>query len=125
MTGETMKRKRKEHTSRKSSREFIEYICTQPGCRFRGKRQQQGVCFSRVPDAHEKHIIQVVRDASKGLDWIKQYHRDKPRKDYVRYLESMYVTCQANWTFCLEEVILLRKENAILKICHRPKSRRR
>ena len=42
--------------------------------------------------------------------------KGKGPKDYLRDLEANYVTAMLNWQFALDEVIRLRRDNALLKL---------
>jgi len=113
-------RKHKMET-RVFAREIHEQFCVQPGCRFRGRLAQQGVCHSRDPYVEEtgalgwKYIQLVERYAEESLQLLRRA-RFRSRRDYVKYLESCYACSIMNDAFTLDNLVLLRKENALLKL---------
>lgn len=88
-------------------------ICLDRRCKFHGAPQQQGVCYS---------------SSSEILDWQKMEARERElvtelrqikKNEGARYptaLEAYYVTAMLNWTIALDEVVQLRRENALLKL---------
>lgn len=97
-------RSNNEHSS--ELRENVEYhykekFCTELGCEYNGKRAVQGHCFDRVEDR--------ARDT---LAYYKQRHQGD---EYIGVLESLYLCVMMNLDLVLDEVVLLRKENAELR----------
>lgn len=86
--------KRKQHRTKSAERSYSIKICDQPGCKFRGKEAQQGVCHTHDGDligwdkleAYEKKIAAECAD-------MKQ----REGKDYVRVLETHYISALI-WT---------------------------
>ena len=101
-------------------REIRENFCVDPKCKFKGQRAVQGVCFRDTEDVadwkkierEEKHISDELKH------YRKKFHIDKMKdpKEYIEWLESMYTTAWMNWSFCLDEVIRLRRDNSLLKV---------
>lgn len=105
-------RKKKEHRTKPAERSYSIKICDQPGCEFRGKEAQQGVCHTTDGDLiswakldeHEKEITADLADMKK-----------REGKSYVRALEAHYISAMLNWQGALDETVKLRRDLAVLK----------
>lgn len=100
-----------EHRTEFRDRTITDTYCTEPGCEYEGQPAVQGHCFSRPDDVTEKYIARISGKAERALVEIKEVAED----DYMRHLESYFVSTMANWAFTLDEVIKLRRENAALR----------
>lgn len=100
-----------EHATELRDRIIKEVYCVEAGCEYAGNTAVQGHCFSRPDDVTEKYIARISDKADRALAEIKEIAGD----DYVRDLESYFVSVMANWDFTLDEVIKLRRENAALR----------
>ena len=104
--------KRKQHRTKAAENTRAITICDQPGCEFRGKEAQQGICHTTDGDliswdkleAHEKEITVDLADMKR-----------REGKDYVRALEAHYICAMMNWQGALDETIKLRRDLAVLK----------
>lgn len=109
---------RKHRTeSRIFQRDIWENYCTQVGCRFFGKRAVQGVCHTTAPFAEGTswdYVDKVEKAAHESLAEMRRMFKNKPRSEYIRYLESMHVCEQMNTIFSLDELVRLRARLAVL-----------
>lgn len=106
--------RRHNYETRVFAREIHEVFCTDKGCEFYGQHAQQGICYSNKPDVIDwKRIEQLEKRQAEELAYFKKKYKGK---SYVRWLESMYDCAQLNWTFTLDELIRLRRDNALLKL---------
>lgn len=104
--------KKKQHRSKPAERSYAIRICDQPGCKFRGKEAQQGVCHTTDGDliswgkleSHEKEITADLAAMKK-----------REGKDYVSALEAHYISAMMNWQGALDDTIRLRRDLAVLK----------
>lgn len=104
-----------KHKTEMRERSIAEQFCVQSGCRFKGKRAQQGVCHSSEPEiidikkflAQEADIIKELRDTK------RTHYKDNPR-GWIRWLEAMNISAMLNWSSSMDELIRLRAENSIL-----------
>ena len=90
-----------------------ETICAQPRCKFNGKPAQQGVCYS-----DKGEIVDWKRTEQQELqvnEELKYFRKKYKRRQYLRWLEAMYVTASLNWTMTLDECIRLRRDIAVAK----------
>lgn len=107
------------HKTETRIREIHESFCVQSGCKFKGKRSQQGVCHTTDSIAGKKaplvYVDQVMKYAEEGLKEFRRLNRGKgpgATGTYVRYLESMYVCHVATNSFMLDELVKLRAQVA-------------
>lgn len=104
--------KRKQHRTKPAERSYTTQICDQPGCKFRGKEAQQGVCHTMDGDligwdkldAHEMELTAELADMKR-----------REGKHYVKALEAYYITAMMNWQCLLDETVRLRRDLAVLK----------
>ena len=104
--------KRRQHRTKPAEASYSIEICDQPGCKFRGKEAQQGVCHTTDGDligwdkleAHEKEITAALVN-------MKRHEG----KGYVRALEAHYICAMMNWQGALDETLRLRRDLAVLK----------
>jgi hypothetical protein len=104
--------KQKPHRTRSAEKSYSIKICDQPGCKFRGKEAQQGICHTTEGEligwdkleAHEKEIVAELADMKR-----------REGKDYVRALEANYICAMLNWEGALDETVRLRRDLAVLK----------
>jgi hypothetical protein len=101
-------------------REIRETFCVHPSCKFKGQHAVQGVCFRDREDVADwKKIRREEKRIEEELKYFrKKFCVDKMKdpKEYIEWLESMYTTAQMNWSFVLDEVIRLRRDNTLLKV---------
>jgi predicted Fe-S protein YdhL (DUF1289 family) len=116
-----LKNKGRSHKTeiRVFARNIHETFCVDPKCKFKGQHAVQGVCFR---DKEEIADWKKIEREEKRIDeelrhYRKKFHVDKMKdpKEYIEWLESMYTTAWMNWSFVLDEVIRLRRDNALLK----------
>lgn len=100
-----------DHLIEQRERTIIDSFCRQDECEYKGMPAVQGHCFSRPDDMTEKYITNVMEKADRALAQIKEIAGD----EYLKHLESYYVTAVTNWDFTLDELVRLRRENAALK----------
>lgn len=107
-----MRRKQNPHRTKPAERAYSVQICDQPGCKFRGKAAQQGVCHTTEGEliswnkleAHEKKLFAELKDMKR-----------REGKNYVRALEAHYICAMMNWEGSLDETIRLRRDLAVLR----------
>ncbi len=105
----------KKHKTELRTVERKETYCLQPGCKFRGKRGAQGICYSA--SRWFRRVIDIEKLATEMvLDFGRAKKRLRKRGEYTRYLESSAVCSNINNIFCLDECISLRAENARLRL---------
>jgi hypothetical protein len=104
--------KQKPHRSKPAERSYSIKICDQPGCKFRGKEAQQGVCHTAEGElidwtrleAHEKQTLAELAN-------MKRHEG----RNYVRALEAHYISAMLNWQGALDETLRLRRDLAVLR----------
>lgn len=101
-----------EHRTERRTRETLESFCAEPGCEYAGQPAVQGHCFHVLDDVTEQYIARAERIVEEGLEFYRAQHSGD---DYIRTLESLYVSADMNWHFTLDELVRLRRENAALK----------
>ena len=110
-------RKHKTET-RIFAREIHESFCAQPGCRFHGKPSVQGVCHSTERFDGERDIIRwfmlKAKQHAKDRTYFHKLFAGKPER-YIAHLEAHYESAMMNWSLGIEELVKLRRENAILR----------
>lgn len=87
-------------------------ICDRKECEFYGKEAQQGVCHTDNGDvvkwdaleAHEREILAAMEE-------MRQNEGDQ----YVKALESHYLSAMMNWQLTLDECIRLRRDLAVAR----------
>ena len=103
----------KTHKTKTATREIKEYLCNDKKCKFFGKPTQQGVCHTNKPDLIDwDKIEKVEKEARDTIKWLK---KKNPGKAYIKALEAYWESAWMNWTGGLDEVIYLRRENALLR----------
>ncbi len=106
-----------DHKTEKRQREIDEHFCVEPGCEFEGRHAQQGVCHTTETDVADiDKLYSVAESFAKDLREFHKVHYGGDKDEYISYLESVYECAMLNWTFGLDEMIRLRKENAQLKL---------
>jgi hypothetical protein len=111
-----MKRSTKEHKTELRKKELSFSYCVQPGCKFRGKRAQQGICHTIKTHAGGddwSYIDMAERHATEAMEEIKRLFKGKK---YVRALEAYYQNSLVNDACILDMLVRLRRENALLKL---------
>lgn len=109
------KKPRKSHLTEKRTREIQESYCADKKCKFFGKPAQQGVChttetFAGGPWAY---IEFGEKQVAEGMAWFKKAYKGR---EYVRTIEAYLESSMMNNYCVLDELIQLRKENALLKL---------
>lgn len=109
-----------KHKTELRERPISESFCAQTGCRFRGKRVQQGVCYDSVPETKRDNIFVAEISAISARmgaerDEIRKSHYKGKDREWIRWLEGMYECAMLNWHLGTNETVRLRAENAILK----------
>lgn len=95
------------------TRNIHETFCDYKRCKFYGKHAQQGICYSDKPDLVDWDRIAKLEQAQ---DEELKYFRKKYRgKEYVKWLEAMYSSVMVNWSFTLDDLVRLRRDNALLR----------
>ena len=90
-----------------------ETTCAQPGCKFKGKPAQQGVCYTAKGHVVEFAALdRVEREITADLKAM----RKREGKSYVRVLEAHYTAAMMNWEMTLDECIRLRRDVALAKV---------
>lgn len=113
----TKLKRSKSHTFDKRSREITEYICTQKGCKFKGKSYEQGVCHtteSILGGTSWAHITKSEEEAVNLVNSIRKHSKNK--NDQIATLESYLICMTMNQDFTLDELVYLRKELALAKL---------
>lgn len=96
------------------AREIHETFCDDKKCKFYGKHAQQGVCHTDKPDLIDwDRIADHEKSQEKELAYFKKLYKGK---EYVRWLEAMYESAMLNWRFTLDDLIRLRRDNALLRL---------
>lgn len=101
------------------ARNIHENFCVQPGCRFRGKHAQQGVCHTTTTSAggHDwGYVDRLIALGNSFVDEVKTMaKRGKwSRKRYVEYLESAMACSWSNSSSGLDELVRLRRQVSLL-----------
>jgi hypothetical protein len=63
-----------------------------------------------------KYYDKVEKYGVDALKEVKAMHRNEPKAEYVKFLESAYEIEWMNHVFDIDNLIRLRKENALLKL---------
>lgn len=118
-----MAKPKKSHPTIVRERTFKEFICQKKGCKFYGERTVQGVCHTTEPfyGGSWDYIDRGLRFAFEFVREEKKLHGKTPAA-WIRYLEAAYATTWCNATFNLDELIRLRRDNALLR--HKLKARK-
>lgn len=106
----------KEHRQEQRERPITENFCMDKKCAFFGKHAQQGVCFSG--EANLIDLAKLEREEKQLGDELKSmWKQAKGDKDvYIKTLEAYYLCAMLNWSGTLDEVIQLRKREALSKL---------
>lgn len=96
------------------ARNIHETFCDYKRCKFFGKPAVQGVCFSDKPDITDWNRVDKLEKEQE--DELKYFRKKYNGEAYVQWLESMYLCSSVNWRFTLDELIRLRRDNALLKL---------
>jgi hypothetical protein len=101
------------------ARNIHETFCDYKRCKFYGQHAQQGICFSDKPDAIDwDRIAKIEKQEEEELAYFRKKYKGK---EYVKWLEAMYSCATVNWRFTLDDLIRLRRDNALLKLKLRKK----
>lgn len=104
--------KKHKIVERVEQRTVSKFICAQTGCQFKGKESVQGVCHgSKGEIADFDKLDQLDAELTADLEQM----REREWEDYVPALEAHYISTMMNWTLCLDELIRLRRDNALLR----------
>ena len=118
--------KSSKHTLEKRPREIHENYCAQKGCVFYGKPAQQGVCFSDKPEVVDwDRLARSEAEHYAELEFFRKKYRRKGLKKYVEWLEAMSVCESINANMVLDELIRLRRENALFRLSAQKQARRK
>ena len=103
------------------ARNIQETYCVHPGCKFRGKNAQQGVCHTTTTFTGSKDWSYIDAAFKESEAHLKQIREIKVRnkmtdKQYIKDLESQIVCGFSNEIFRLDELIFLRKKVALLSL---------
>jgi len=102
------------------ARNIHEAYCIQPGCKFKGKKAQQGVCHTTKPwvggkwDYLDAVFVEAGKAAKELLASSKKY--SKSHKDYVKNLEEHIAVDWVNTIFHIDGMIRMRREVALLRV---------
>ena len=110
--------KRKQHKTELRARELKESYCVTRGCKFFGKRAEQGVCFSKLDNKTDRYLKAVLDSGEqllKEMRSLRRVNKMTTDKKWIKYLEGHMVCAWANSTFGLDELVYLRAENAKLR----------
>lgn len=103
-----------KHATESRDRSIKESICAEKGCKFFGQLAQQGVCHTSSGDLIDwDRLAQHEQREEAELEVFRKKYKGK---EYVRWLESMYLCAQLNWQGTLDECIRLRRDNALLRL---------
>ena len=112
------KSKKHKTETRVFAREIHETFCMQSECRFRDKHAVQGVCHTTERFDGERDLQKWFALKSKqhadDRKYFRKLYAGKPQK-YIEHLEAHYECAMLNWSITIEEMIDLRRNNAILK----------
>lgn len=87
---------KKSHATESRDRSFKESICAEKGCKFFGQLAQQGVCHTTSGDLIDwDRLAQHEQREEAELAVFRKKYKGK---EYVRWLEAMYLCAQLNWT---------------------------
>lgn len=106
------KRKSEQHRTKAAEKSYQIKICDQPGCKFRGKEAQQGICHTTDGDLISWDKLD---EHEKALEAELAAMKKREGKHYVRALEAYYISAMLNWEGTLDEVVKLRRDLAVLK----------
>lgn len=111
--------KTKDHKNSFETQTFKVSICKQKGCQFYDKQQAQGICFSQQPFIATmafKYMEQLNLGAIDCVKEAKKLYKKYPTEDYINYLENQATTQWLQQIVSLDETIMLRRDNALLKL---------
>jgi len=112
------KGRRHKTETRIFARNIRELFCRQPGCKFKGKHAAQGVCHTTdtfAGGADWKHMDAAFELGKKATDEVRRILRGNSAKHKIDYLLAMHESYWVNNVFHLDEMVRLRRENALLK----------
>jgi hypothetical protein len=96
------------------AREIHETFCDDKKCKFYGQHAQQGICHTDKPDLVDwDRIEKIEQEQEEELKYFRKLYKGK---EYVKWLEAMYSCAMVNSRFGLDELIRLRRDNALLKL---------
>lgn len=96
------------------AREIHESFCDDKKCKFYGQHAQQGICHTSEPEAIDwDRVAKLEQEQEEELKYFRKKYNGK---EYVKWLEAMYACGMMNWRFGLDELIRLRRDNALLKL---------
>lgn len=98
--------------------------CAQPGCKFKGERVVQGVCFHVLDAATDRHLEAVTRRADGFVEELKIAAKGSPLKKRLAYAYDYLAVTWANYEHLLDEAVRLRRQVAILKAAAKKKASR-
>lgn len=115
---------RTRHKTELRDHTYKREFCTEPSCDHFGKLAQQGICFSKLPDATTKHLTRIEALAENMVKETKQVLRGMSTRAKLDYLYSHMLCNWMNVEFTLDELIRLRTENSRLQHAAGKKSRK-
>jgi hypothetical protein len=113
--------KRRGHKTeqRVFAREIHESFCAQRGCKFYGQHSVQGVCHTRDTFAGGidwRYIDLVARHAQeRAAAETKMVLKGKTLRQKLVYMQHMAEFYYMNDAFMLDNLVRLRRENALLR----------
>ena len=96
------------------AREIHETFCDDKKCKFYGQHAQQGICHTDKPDLVDWD--RIAKHEKEQEDELTYFRKKYKGNGYVKWLEAMYSCASVNWRFTLDDLIRLRRDNALLKL---------
>ena len=96
------------------AREIHETFCDDKRCKFYGRPAQQGICHTAKPDAIDWDRIRTIEQEQEAeLKYFRKLYRGRK---YIGWLEAMYSCVSLNQRFTLDDLVRLRRDNALLRL---------
>ena len=114
-----MKKLKKDHKLKSSTRTIPLSLCDEPKCKFYGKPAAQGICSYPLSDATDKYVSIVLKsgeDFLKEVKALRYENKASSQKKWINYLENQIICIWAHSDFVMDELIHLRAENAKLQV---------
>jgi len=99
------------------ARRIHESWCAQPGCKFRGQPAAQGIChttksFAGDDFSYEEHLSEMVE---KHVEHLRKRYAKLSPAHKQRMWESEIACALLNSWFGTDELVRLRRDNALLR----------
>lgn len=114
MTTKRKKAKRGHKSEFRDVQHPVQY-CVEPGCKFKGERVVQGVCFHPLNVATEQHLLRIERRADEFVGELKIAGKGLPLKKQLAHAYDYLAVTWANHEHMLDDVVRLRRDLALLK----------